>query len=229
MSRYYSNYNQYLGSQRCCDSRGVGPQGPQGPPGPASIGPPGTGFTGSNGATGPTGRSCRGPTGPPGNPSGLTGYTGQTGPSVWDASGANAIQYTGDVYIDGNLNVTDSIEGNLLNTQINGTAILNSNVLTIAGSLTSSFRTYTLSVTDPNNTISSLAITNMALNAVYEVTIYNGGTGNLTIPTIITGANTIFSSDITVPTLRSALLTIKYLTFPTLLNIYVVNAYLLNP
>ena len=63
MSRYYSNYQQYLGSQRCCDSRGAGPQGPQGPAGPASIGPPGTGFTGNEGPTGPTGRSCRGPTG----------------------------------------------------------------------------------------------------------------------------------------------------------------------
>lgn len=95
MSRYYSNYQQYLGSQRCCDLRGPGPQGPIGPVGPASIGPPGTGFTGDNGPTGPTGRSCRGP----------------TGPTVWDPSGAFAIQYTGDVYIDGNLNVTNSIEG----------------------------------------------------------------------------------------------------------------------
>ena len=226
MSRYYPNYQQYLGAQRCCDSRGVGPQGPQGPPGPASIGPPGTGFTGNDGPTGPTGRSCRGPTGPPGDPSGLTG---PTGPSVWGASGTNAIQYSGDVYIGGNLNVTNHIEGILLNTQTNGTATLSSNNLTIAGLSTTSFRTYTLSVTGTVNSISTLTITGMALNAVYEVTIYNGGSGNLTIPNSITGAKTIFSaSSIIVPNSGYALLTIKYLTFPTLGNIYVVNAYLLS-
>jgi hypothetical protein len=64
MSSYYPNYSQYLGSQRCCDSRGVGPVGPQGPTGPASIGQ--RGVTGAVGATGPTGRGCMGPTGPAG-------------------------------------------------------------------------------------------------------------------------------------------------------------------
>jgi len=64
MSSYYPNYSQYLGSQRCCDSRGPGPVGPQGPTGPASVGP--RGFTGSVGPTGPTGRGCIGPTGPAG-------------------------------------------------------------------------------------------------------------------------------------------------------------------
>lgn len=64
MSGYYPNYSQYLGSQRCCDSRGAGPVGPQGPTGPASIGQ--RGVTGAVGATGPTGRGCMGPTGPAG-------------------------------------------------------------------------------------------------------------------------------------------------------------------
>lgn len=64
MSSYYPNYSQYLGSQRCCDSRGPGPVGPQGPTGPASIGQ--RGVTGAVGATGPTGRGCMGPTGPAG-------------------------------------------------------------------------------------------------------------------------------------------------------------------
>ena len=73
MSRYYGNYSQYLGAQRCCDLRGQGPQGIQGPTGAASIGPVGnTGPTGPT-VTGPTGRSCMGPTG-------TTGYTGPTGP-----------------------------------------------------------------------------------------------------------------------------------------------------
>lgn len=121
MSRYYSNYNQYLGSQRCCDLRGAGPQGPIGPAGPASIGPPGTGFTGDIGPTGATGRSCRGPTGPPGNPSGLTGYTGQTGPNPWildgytiqkppGTTGFTGIGYTGNVGIFGDLIVTGTID-----------------------------------------------------------------------------------------------------------------------
>lgn len=79
MSRYYVNYSQYLGAQKCCDLRTqgpVGPQGPQGPPGGVGdrgwTGPAGQSFTG------PTGRGCRGPTGEPG-PFGV-GPTGPTGP-----------------------------------------------------------------------------------------------------------------------------------------------------
>ena len=79
MSGYYPNYSQYLGSQRCCDSRGAGPVGPQGPTGPASIGQ--RGVTGAVGATGPTGRGCKGPTGEPGPPGGPTGSMGVTGPA----------------------------------------------------------------------------------------------------------------------------------------------------
>jgi hypothetical protein len=58
MSRYYANYGQYLGAQRCCDSRGEGPQGPAGPTGPSAIG--------QRGYTGPAGASVTGPTGPAG-------------------------------------------------------------------------------------------------------------------------------------------------------------------
>jgi hypothetical protein len=78
MSRYYSNYPQYLGSQKCCDIKSQGPMGPQGPPGPSSIGQ--RGYTGPAGIsyTGPTGRGCIGPTGYPG-PQGPIGYTGPTG------------------------------------------------------------------------------------------------------------------------------------------------------
>ena len=80
MSGYYPNYSQYLGSQRCCDSRGAGPVGPQGPTGPASIGQ--RGVTGAVGATGPTGRGCAGPTGPSGGPTGAaSSVTGPTGPA----------------------------------------------------------------------------------------------------------------------------------------------------
>ena len=79
MSRYYGNYSQYLGAQRCCDLRGQGPQGEQGPTGPASIGAVGnTGPTGPS-VTGPTGRSCMGPTGPTGSFPTPTSETGVTG------------------------------------------------------------------------------------------------------------------------------------------------------
>jgi hypothetical protein len=104
MSKYYRDYNQYLGSQRCCDLRGEGPVGPQGPAGPAGVGP--VGGTGKQGDTGPTGRSCRGPTGPAGPAGGAQGDTGpqgDTGTSFWDPSGATGIYYSSDVYIDGYL------------------------------------------------------------------------------------------------------------------------------
>jgi hypothetical protein len=61
MSRYYSNYNQYLGSQRCCEIKSQGPKGPEGPTGPPAIGQrghtgaTGIGYTGVTGSTGPTG------------------------------------------------------------------------------------------------------------------------------------------------------------------------------
>jgi len=106
MSRNYANYSQYLGAQRCCDSRGSGPIGPQGPTGPGSVGPIGnTGPTGSS-VTGPTGRGCMGPTGPSGGPTGTTGPTGPTGPPVsFDVATAGPNYYllmvditTNDIY-----------------------------------------------------------------------------------------------------------------------------------
>jgi hypothetical protein len=100
MSKYYRDYNQYLGSQRCCDLRGQGPIGPQGPAGPAAIGPVGS-----------------------------TGPTGSTGVSFWDASGVNGIAYSNDVYINGNLllgnttlaDTSGSSAGKFLRIYLNGT------------------------------------------------------------------------------------------------------------
>lgn len=112
MSRYYKNYTQYLGAQKCCDLRTQGPVGPEGPRGPAGVGE--RGWTGPAGEsyTGPTGKGCRGPTGPAGGPTGPTGasqwvntaYTGPTGP------GYTGIGYTGDVQVFGNLYVQGGID-----------------------------------------------------------------------------------------------------------------------
>ena len=48
MSKYYANYPQYLGAQKCCNLRVPGQEGPQGPTGP-------NGGVGQRGWTGPTG------------------------------------------------------------------------------------------------------------------------------------------------------------------------------
>ena len=110
MSKYYSNYGQYLGAQRCCDFRGQGPSGPTGPTGQGPIGPMGfTGTTGATGATGANGRSCKGDTGP----------TGPTGPSsfntvILDASYNSGVlsipsQTNTNAYYAINLNASDNI------------------------------------------------------------------------------------------------------------------------
>jgi hypothetical protein len=120
MSRYYANYGQYLGAQRCCDLRGQGPQGIPGPTGPSAIGE--RGYTGPTGpsVTGPTGRNCKGDTGPTGPGGGARGDTGPPGDSIWtDASYVNPItldSYNGigvtgmDVLIGGNLYVSGEID-----------------------------------------------------------------------------------------------------------------------
>ena len=114
MSKFV-NYQQYLGAQRCCDLRGVGPAGPKGDKGDqGDIGP--RGFTGTTGITGATGaRGCRGYTGPAGGPE---GPTGSTGPSQWintaytgpTGPGYTGIGYTGDVMVFGNLYVEGGID-----------------------------------------------------------------------------------------------------------------------
>jgi len=124
MSRYHSNYPQYLGSKRCCDLRTQGPVGPPGPAGPAGIGQ--RGYTGPPGEsyTGPTGRGCRGPTGPQGNPSGLTGYTGPTGAIniLGLGLGSVLLDNVGGIYYSDNLRVNENqidISGNFIPTQSN--------------------------------------------------------------------------------------------------------------
>jgi hypothetical protein len=56
MSKYYGNYSNYLGAQKCCDLKVQGSIGPTGPTGYSQIGPRGyTGTPGNTGSTGPTG------------------------------------------------------------------------------------------------------------------------------------------------------------------------------
>lgn len=93
MSRYYNNYTQYLGAQRCCTLKTQGGEGPTGPTGPSIIGP--RGYTGPTGEsiTGPTGRSCKGDTGDTG-PTG-EGVTGPTGEGVTGPTGEGVTGPTG--------------------------------------------------------------------------------------------------------------------------------------
>jgi len=124
MSGYYRSYSDYLGAQRCCDSRGAGPVGPEGPTGPGSVGPRGyTGPTGES-VTGPTGRGCRGPTGPAGGPTGETGSTGPAGNISVLGPGTGAVLLNGQdgVYYSRILTSNDTeldISGNLVPTVSN--------------------------------------------------------------------------------------------------------------
>ena len=124
-----SSYTNYLGSKRCCDSRGSGPQGAQGaqgkggPIGLGITGPTGPqGFTGATGCRGRTG--AQGPAGPSDGPTGAQGDIGATGPqgdtglSQWietnyqgvTGPGYTGIGYTGDVMIFGGLHVSGGID-----------------------------------------------------------------------------------------------------------------------
>lgn len=92
MSKYYANYPQYLGAQKCCDLRTQGPVGPQGATGPAGVGE--RGWTGPTGQIGPIGVA---------GPRGETGPTGVTGPGTqFDGLGINP--GTGGVFYDTSTN-----------------------------------------------------------------------------------------------------------------------------
>jgi hypothetical protein len=79
-----SAYSNYLGSKRCCDLRGLGPQGRPGITGPqgdkGNLGP--QGVTGTQGFQGSTGVGCRGFQGYQGPPGGVvvSGQSAAVGP-----------------------------------------------------------------------------------------------------------------------------------------------------
>ena len=85
MSGYSRSYNEYLGSKKCCDLRGEGPQGNQGKQGkPGPIGP-----IGNTGSTGPQGRVNISGTG--------LGYV-----VVYDPSNSNIINYSTNLKMNKN-------------------------------------------------------------------------------------------------------------------------------
>jgi len=114
--------------------------------------------------------------------------------------------------------------GLVLPTSIN-TATFSTNTLTIAGSTGSTFRNYQIGFTGTTNTISTLSLSSFPVNAEYYVTIYNGGSGTLTINAtgLGTGIKTTYASNITVLTGGYAIMKINYIPFTTGGNIYVVS------
>ena len=123
------------------------------------------------------------------------------------------------------------IYGNLYIPTTSTIATFSGTTLTIQGNLTNSIKSYYLEITGSNNkTINTLSINNMPLNAIYDVAIYNSGRGNVTIVQTFPNSNikTTYPSNVIVAANRSALITIKYLSFPTIGNQYVVTAVLLN-
>jgi hypothetical protein len=108
MSRNYGSYNQYLGSQRCCNLKTQGSQGPQGPTGASAVGP-----------QGPTGAA-----GPAGGPTGSTGYTGPPGNVglLLPGTGSVLVKDGDDAHYSNTLVVTDTqvdISGNFIPTNSN--------------------------------------------------------------------------------------------------------------
>ena len=118
-------------------------------------------------------------------------------------------------------NASSYISGNLLVPTTSTTATFGSptaGTLYIAGSLTSSFSSFKINLTGTTNIISKLSITNMPLNGMYSVTIYNGGSGNATInstglaPTGLL-IRTTYQNPVVIPASNYAILTILYQNF----------------
>ena len=130
-AKSYTSYNEYLGSQRCCNISYMGPTGPIGPTGSGTIGPRGvTGYTGDIGPIGPTGQAStipgsRGPTGQIG-PIGYTGPIGDIGPTG-DIGPAGPTQNLDQVLTVGNNAGSNNIDMNN-NNILNINDILSNNI-----------------------------------------------------------------------------------------------------
>ena len=111
------------------------------------------------------------------------------------------------------------------------TATFASNTLTIVGSASTSFNSYTINITGTTNTLSSINYTTPRINGLYRVGIYNAGTGDLTITATQGGTATTrtnLSSNLIVPTLRYAYMEISSMTVNALQQ-YIAHIYLLTP
>uniref|UniRef100_A0A6C0KXS5 Collagen-like protein n=1 Tax=viral metagenome TaxID=1070528 RepID=A0A6C0KXS5_9ZZZZ len=217
---------------------GLGSTGKSGPTGmTGATGMTGTtGPTGSTGATGPTGSTgTTGVTGVTGitGPTGTTGVTGPSGTNYWGPTGTTGIYYYLPVI---SLDVIVA-NGNMRLPQTANTASFTSlsSTLTVTGNANSNptFASFTCSVTGISSTnINTLSLSNIPINGMYLVTIYNGASGNLTINTPLTGGNikTTYTSAVVVPTSSYALMTITYSNDPnpsTLTPFYIVSVNLI--
>lgn len=107
-----------------------------------------------------------------------------------------------------------------------GTATFSGSTLTISSTTGNSFRNFNIGFTGINNTVSTINISAMSVNSVMYVNIWNGAAGNLTISGTGLGANikTTFSSGNFIVTGGvPVLMTINYLTFPTIGAQYVID------
>lgn len=121
------------------------------------------------------------------------------------------------------------LTGAILLPTTTGTATTLGTTLTVAGSAILSFRNFQIGYAGTTSAINTLNVVNMPLNAIYDVAIYNGGSGNLVINTGL-GANvrTTYAAPVNVASGARAVLTIKSLAFTNGGTIYVVSATVLT-
>jgi hypothetical protein len=110
----------------------------------------------------------------------------------------------------------------ILPTTTTGATFATSTLTISAGSV--SFASFNYSFTGTTNTVSALTLTNLIVNGMYQVALYNGGTGSLTINAtgLGTGIKTTYTNAVVVPTLGYALLTISYVN-ANATNFYIVS------
>ena len=140
-----------------------------------------------------------------------------TGPLTYDPSAGllTALYHSGDIILPTTPN----------------TATFAANVLSISGASGGravTFHNSSIIFTGGANSVTSLTLTNMLANGTYKVGILNSGTGNLVFNTGL-GANikTIYSSNVSVPTLRFALMNIDVVTINSITT-YIVGVNVLT-
>jgi hypothetical protein len=108
----------------------------------------------------------------------------------------------------------------------NSTATFSASSLTITGNSSKSFNNFNISIGGTANFINTLTLSAISTNSVVYCSIYNAGTGNLSIASsgLGTGIKTTYTSAVVVPTLGTALMTIQYFNFTTPIGVqYIVS------